>query len=282
MSISINQIRDFSSLFSRSEVIRLLKNDFASFDIKLKRYNLVEKNKGNSYLNVLRKTYKVLEKNYPNEYILKNGLINQWLIDELGSSNSVIFNEFRIGNAIADLAMFNGVSKAFEIKTLLDKEYRLSNQLTEYKKVFNEIYIVVPKELLSKYICYDNTIGLIIYDSEINKFEKIRESQINKEIDLTVLMNILHTKEYKNIVKDYYQDFPSMNAFNQFDICKNLISKIPNEELNKLFIETIKKRNINNSFSKKSYKEFNQVCLSLNLKAQEKDMLINNLKTNII
>lgn len=52
--------------------------------------------------------------------------------------------------------MFNGKSKVFEIKTILDKEYRLSNQLQEYKKLFNEVYIIVPRELLSKYFEFDN------------------------------------------------------------------------------------------------------------------------------
>jgi hypothetical protein len=56
---SINQLRDFSSLFSRSEVNRWIKEDFESIDIKLNRYQLLEKYKGNSYLNFLRQTYRV-------------------------------------------------------------------------------------------------------------------------------------------------------------------------------------------------------------------------------
>ena len=114
MNYSINQLRDFSSLFSRSEVNRWLEDDFESIDLKLQRYKLSEKNKGNSYLNVLRQTYKILEKNYPNEYILKNEFLTQWLKKEFGNSDSIIFNELRIGKAIADLAMFNGKSKVFE------------------------------------------------------------------------------------------------------------------------------------------------------------------------
>ncbi|SIQ70146.1 hypothetical protein SAMN05880574_12156 [Chryseobacterium sp. RU37D] len=47
MLYHINQLRDFSSLFTRKEVKRWLKEDFKSIDIKLERYNLIEKNKGN-------------------------------------------------------------------------------------------------------------------------------------------------------------------------------------------------------------------------------------------
>lgn len=279
---SKNQFRDFSSLFTRSEVTRWLKNDFQSIDIKLDRYNILERNKGNSYLKILKNTYKRLEKSYPNEYIVKNEFLNRFLKNELGNENSIICNEFRIGKAIADLAMFNGISKVFEIKTVLDKEYRLSNQIQEYKKIFNEVYIIVPIIQLSKYINYDKNIGIITYDNENRKFELIKKSVRNYEIDKDVVMEVLHTKEYIQIVKEYFNEFPEMNSFNQFQICKDLIKKIPNEELNKLFLKAMKKRNINNLFFNKINSEFNQICLSLNLNQTERDVLIQNLKSNIV
>ncbi|WP_396152359.1 sce7726 family protein [Flavobacterium sp.] len=282
MIFTSNQLRDFSTLFSRSEVNRWLKGDFDSIDIKLERYNLIEQNKGNSYLKFLRNTYHILEKKYPNEYVLKNEFLNKWLKKELGTNNSVIFNEFRIGKAIADLAMFNGVSKVFEIKTILDKEYRLSNQINEYKKIFNEVYIIVPKVLLSKYSSYDNSVGIISFDSCSKEFELIQKAKRINNIDSNTLMEVLHTKEYLEISKAYFGQLPEMNAFNQFDICKELISKIPQNDLNNLFLSTIKKRNINNQFFNKVNNEFNQICLSLNLKKQERDNLINSLKTNTI
>ncbi|MFN5444871.1 MAG: sce7726 family protein [Crocinitomicaceae bacterium] len=282
MNFTSNQLRDFSTLFSRSEVNRWLKGDFNSIDIKLERYNLIEKNKGNSYLKFLRNTYHILEKNYPNEYILKNEFLNKWLKNELGTNNSVIFNEFRIGKAIADLAMFNGVSKVFEIKTILDTEYRLSNQIQEYRKIFNEVYIIVPDVLLSKYSNYDESVGIITFDSNSNNFEIVQKARRNNELNPETLMEILHTKEYLEITTEHYGQLPLMNSFNQFEICKGLISKIPQKELNFSFLSKMKKRKINNHFFNKVNNEFNQICLSLNLKKQERDNLINSLKTNTI
>lgn len=280
MDYSKNQLRDFSSLFSRSEVNRWFKDDFETIDLKLQRYKLSEKNKGNSYLTVLKQTYKLLEKHYPNEYILKNEFLTQWLKKEVGNNNSIIFNELRIGKAIADLAMFNGKSKVFEIKTILDKEYRLSKQLQEYKKLFNEVYIIVPNQLLSKYIEFDKNIGIITYDSNSKKFELIQKSIFENDIDVNVLMEVLHTKEYLAIVKKYFVEIPEMTSFNQFNICKELIAKIPEEELNKLFISRMKERNVNNLFFNKINRELNQICLSLNLEKIERNILIEKLKTN--
>ncbi|PRB05271.1 hypothetical protein CQ046_05260 [Chryseobacterium sp. MYb7] len=281
MSYHINQLRDFSSLFTRKEVKRWFKDDFKAIDLKLERYNLLEKYQGSNYLNVLKNTYKILGDNYPNEYILKNEFLNQWLKSEFGNQNSLIINEFRTGKAIADLAMFNGISKAFEIKTILDKEYRLSNQIQEYKKIFNELYIIIPKTQINKYINYDNCIGIISYELESKKFELQRKAIRNNEIDSDSLMEILHTKEYLEIILRFFGYLPEMSVFTQYETCKKLLFQIPNEELNLLFLDVIKKRKINNLFFNKINNEFNQICLSLNLSKVEKNKLIEKLKTNI-
>lgn len=282
MLSSINQLRDFSSLFTRSEVFRWMKDDFNSIDVKLKRYGLLEKKKGKPYLSILKETYSTIEKEYPNEYILKNEFLNQWLKEEIGTTNSVIFNELRVGKAIADLAMFNGVSKVFEIKTILDKEYRLPKQIEEYKKIFNEVYIIIPKVYLPKYKNFDKTIGIILYESDSKSFNIERKSKSYSQININVMMDTLHTKEYLKICKSYYTELPKMNSFNQFDICKKLISKIPKHELNNLFIGTIKERKINNSFFNETNKEFNQICLSLNLDELDRKDLIKKLKLNTV
>ena len=157
-----------------------------------------------TYLSYLKKVYKVLQKFYVNEYVYKNEFLNQWLIKELGSEKSIIYNELRLGNAVADLVMFNGCSRVFEIKTLLDKESRLTSQLEAYKKVFNEIYLIVPNSKMDTYRSYEESIGLITYDQENRNFLLIREAEKNNIIDVDSIMEVLHTKEYRKIVNEYF------------------------------------------------------------------------------
>lgn len=280
MSTNINQLRDFSTFFTRSEVLRLLKSDFKSVNTKLQRYDLIEKKRGCSYLEVLKEAYKNIQNSYQNEYVLKNEFLNKCLVDKVLNKNSIVFNELRLGNSIADLAIFNGVSKAFEIKTILDKECRLSSQIETYKKIFNEIYIIVPEQQVDKYLKFDNEVAVFSYDSNLNKFDLVREATKNETIDIDTLMNILHSKEYLNIVHNHFGIIPELNAFNQFDICKELISTISYLELNNIFLETMKSRKIHNSFFNKLNSEFNQVSLSLNLKEIERKKLIDELKNN--
>lgn len=279
----INQLRDYSSLFSRSEVLSWLKMDFTSINFKIARYDesWLKSNKS-TYLDYLKYVYSVLSTNYQNEYIFKNEFLNKWLISEVGETNSQVFSEFRVGDSIADLAMFNGCSKIFEIKTELDSDTRLNLQLKNYRKAFNEIYILVPKSKLNSYTKFDRTVGLITYDSKLeNTFFLEREAKTNNEIEPTTIMTILHTKEYKSIVKRYYGYLPSMTSFSQYSICSELILKIPADNLNNLFISEIKKRGNNHALSSRYYKEFNQLFLALKMNRGSKNNMINILKTPI-
>jgi len=260
----------------------MLNNDFQSFNLKISRYKTSLGKSSPTYLSYLKSAYKVLEKHYPNEYIYKNEFLNKWLAKELGSCNSVVYNELRLGKVIADLAMFNGISKVFEIKTILDKEVRLSNQILEYRKIFNEIYVIVPVSKVEKYLSFDQNVGIITYSNDAKEFKMIRKSERNLEIDSQTVMQVLHTKEYLKITELYFGNIPNCSDFEKFEVCKNLIGSIPPKILNELFVDTMKKRKINNLFSKRNTTELNQLCLSLNLNDFQKEQLIERLQSPII
>lgn len=283
-SYSKNQLRDYSALFSRAEVQSWLKMDFNSIDYKIDRYRPEISVSGNtSYLQYLKHIYGILEQHYQNEYIIKNSFLNEWLISELGKMDSIVFNEFRVGDAIADLVMFNGVSKAFEIKTEYDTDQRLDLQLQNYRRAFNQIYLIVPESKLDIYDKYDSDIGLITYKRQVkNKFCKHREAVEKKEIDPGTIMHIFHTSEYKKVVKSHYGELPTMTSFNQFKICNQLIGKIPIEDLNLYFIEQMKSRKMENSYSERYFREFNQLFLALKMKKATRKKLLDNLKAPLI
>ena len=283
MKYQINQLRDYSSLFSRSQVLSWLKKDFTSINFKIERYD--EKwinNRNTTYLDYLKYIYSILANNYQNEYIFKNEFLNNWLIKELGETNSQIFSEFRVGNSIADLVMFNGCSKIFEIKTELDSDSRLTLQLQNYEKAFNQIFLIIPKSKLTIYEKQDASIGLITYDPKSeNTFSVYRKAKLNLGIEPSIIMSILHTNEYKSIVRKYYGYLPQMTSFNQHKVCSKLIFDIPKDKLNKLFIDEVKKRISSNALSSRYYKEFNQLFLALRMNRESKSKMIESLKTSI-
>jgi hypothetical protein len=94
-------------------------------------------------------------------------------------------------------------------------------------------------------------------------------------------MRVVRTNEYKNIVKEYYGFLPEMSSFNMFSICEDLISEIPPDVLNNLFISELKKRKTNTSKIKLYQKELKQLGLAMNLSDTKYSELITVLNQPI-
>lgn len=278
---SQTQLRDYSSLFSRSDVLNWLRGDLTSIVFKIERYDKKRlRSPGANHFDYLKYVYRILEEHYQNEYVLKNSFLNELLLVEIANSDSKVFSEYRVGKAVADLALFNGNSRAYEIKTELDSDNRLAWQLANYRKAFNQIYLIVPESKLSRYKKHDPEIGLIAFDGASSRgFTIWREATNMIEIDAETIMQSLHSEEYKAIVRKYYGALPEMTSFSQYKVCMAFIKRIPKEELNTLFIEQMKNRNQSVALSSRYYKELNQINLALKLSKCDRDRLIQTLKT---
>ncbi|MEE1899566.1 sce7726 family protein [Flavobacterium rakeshii] len=282
----INKLRSYSSMFSSSYFKDLIKNEDYSF-IQENAAQYDSKKIGTeiiTYYDYLQYTYKQLCKQYKNEYIYKNTFINDYLISKYGLKDSIVINEFKVGNSIADLVLFNGTSKAFEIKTELDNKKRLPGQLEDYQNIFKECYVVVPESLANSYVNLNENIGIIIMminKSGGLKMEQIKSPKINNDISVDTLMRTLRTNEYKAIVKNYYGYLPTMNSFNMFETSTELIKDIPKENLHDLFIKQMKKRKSNTKELKGFLKELRQIGLALNISQSVNNSLIEKLNQPI-
>lgn len=278
-SYNKSELRDLASLFSRNQVMEWLEGDFSNIRAKIVRYFPAWAASGTkTYFDFLRKSYSIIENEYPNEYVYKNAFLNQWLIEELGSKNSKVYSEFRVGEAVADLVIFNGTSKAIEIKTGLDNDTRLRHQLEQYSRVFNYVYLIVPEANRDLYMQQNEQFGIIAWKkNKRQSFKMLREARLHQTIDTNCIMEILHTHEYKNIVLQYFGELPEMNSFTQFERCKEKIRKIPTEQLNQLFITAMKSRRQHNAFSLRYYPELNQISLALNFTKKQRKALISKL-----
>ena len=274
------RLRSYSSVFSRrvfSDIINY--SDFSHLNWLYTTYD--HSLKGiESYYDYILYIYKFIAKCYRCEYIFKNEIINQLLLKKYGTKNTIAFNEFRIGNSIVDLAMMNGESKAFEIKTQFDTSRRLSKQMEDYKKVFNKCYIVVASEDIGYYEnLIEPTTGIIelYYDRGRVKINEYRKAITNSELDSDILIRCLRVQEYKNIVFSYDGFLPNVYEYEMYDACRARIKQIPSAKLNDLFLYEIKKRKSMTSKLNEVPKELRQICLSLNLSEKERIELTNLL-----
>lgn len=281
MNTDLIKLRDFSSAFSRSTFIDVLNyNDYSHFNWLLSKYDTLT---CSTYFELLKNIYSCISKKYRCEYVYKNELI-KLLLKEYGVRNTVYFSEFRVGNSIADIVMFNGESKAFEIKTEYDTPRRLDKQLEDYKRFFDKCFVVIPESKLIEYdSIIESTTGIITMtrkNGHIN-LKEFRPAKQNKRFDAKALMSCLRIDEYKNIALDLGASVENVPGYDMFTFCYNAISNADSHLLRAYFLREVKKRKNNTSLLRKYPMPLRQMMLSLNLPKEKADKLLKLLNNNI-
>ena len=275
------RLRDFSSAFSRSAFIDVLNfNDYSHFNWLVSKYDIL---RCATYSDLLKKSYSVISKYYRCEYVYKNELI-KLLLKKYGTRNSVYFNEFRVGNSIADMVMFNGESKAFEIKTEYDTPRRLDKQMDDYKRFFDKCYIIVPEDKVDEYRdILESTTGIIAMSRNNGRIilKEIRHAEQNERFEFEALMSCLRTEEYKNIVLSLGESLEGIAGYDMYKYCYQVISKANPNELRELFLREIKKLKNNTALLRKYPMSIRQMMLSLNLPQDKANKLLEQLNINI-
>ena len=272
------RLRSYSSAFSRrtfQDIIRY--DDFGHLDWL---YHSERNSAENiTYLNYLQQMYRSLARSYRCEYVYKNEVIHH-LIQLYGTRSSVIFNEFRVGSSVADLAFFNGESRAFEIKTEFDSDKRLHKQLQDYCRLFDKCYLVIPEEEYDHYATVvEGGIGIILLSFRNGRvsLETKREAELNHSLDVDLLMSCCRTREYESFIRHRFGSLPDVPVREQYSACCELLRSLPSEELKQFFLTSVKRRRSDLRELRPLPKCLRQMALSLNLGEKESAILIEKL-----
>ena len=284
-SMDLDRLRSYSSVFTRSVFSRLVKfDDFSPISNVVRAYDDTKIGDGISYADYLEIMYSALSEGYRNEYVCKNSLVNK-IVSLNKSRNITVFNEFRVGDSIADIATFNGKSCVYEIKTELDSPKRLGGQSDDYLKFFQESYVVVPCELIDLYMpAIDDRMGIYALSHGKNgvAVKKFRSAaSLTDNMDVDVLMRVLWIHEYENIVKRYFGELPDVGYYEMFQTCRDLIGRIPVERLSRMAVEEIKMRKNNSVIFDNDRKSLTQICLAMNFNMRQYVHLRDNLNKTI-
>src|SRR5690606_12921659 len=139
------QLRELASLVSHAAFKKLsTSSNQSSYIRRMKKYagweNLVQ-DKPARLGDLIAYSYNLLEQHYRHEYIYKNKLLNDYVLKYHALEDTVLLNEFRIGQSIADAVLINGTNKVFEIKTELDPLCIHRSKLTpQFRWLFSGYY----------------------------------------------------------------------------------------------------------------------------------------------
>ncbi|OCB92753.1 hypothetical protein SRCM101294_03916 [Bacillus amyloliquefaciens] len=224
------------------EYAKTLSNQYSTFlsneAVKHKVLNIfngqIPLDQFNSDLNPREFLNAFLLHHYPNETSIKSTFVNKVLFK---TSNHVSIFELNVGKSRLDLCKINGNSTAFEIKTELDTPKRLKQQMENYFRVFEKVYLICSVNNIKNMLPFiPNECG--IYTYYITKtgkyiFKKnrlaVKSSYISPAAQLSVL-----TK------KDLNSFFGCPNLETKDAMIDSIINNKTNKDINKIFKQSLK------------------------------------------
>lgn len=257
-SYDIDQLRNLASMVSHASFKRLASStNQSSYIRKMKKYvgwNDILDSRPRNLNELIEYTYQLLEQNYRHEYIYKNKLLVDFVLQQYSMEDSVLLNEFKIGGSIADAVLINGTDKVFEIKTELDNAGRLNSQLNDYYKAFREVYLFTHHTLGEQYLqVLPSYVGLIVYEKD-GQVEILREAKRKSNmLELKAIMASLRKPEYIELTRKVTGVIPEAPAAILYRTCLSSLSDCSIQKVQKAYFEILKSRN--NERSAKFIKE---------------------------
>ena len=271
---NIDSLRSLSEIFTTSNFNKVVRqNDYKLTERKLKKHCSIQTT-NTTYKKVLGNLYLELQSEYRSEYFYKNNLLNKYLLKQYSLSATSVFNEFKIGNSIADIVLLNGSARVFEIKTDLDGLDKLEKQLNDYRQFADLVYIVTSSKYIDKLLlAYSNsTIGVIEF-TQRNTFKEHKKAESNNcFFNHLTIFKTLRKAEYLDIVSNYFGYTPDLPNTKIFKACLELVSSIEIMEFQKLTFNKLKRRKIKCPDlleSEKTPFELKQICYTLDFSEQE-------------
>jgi len=187
--------------------------------------------------------YRHLKNNYKSEYVYKNIIANKILLGRHSLKTSALLHEFRTGASKADVLVLNGTSTVYEIKTEYDNLNRLEDQVRNYCKVFDKVYVVASEKYLKKVMdLIPIEVGVFVLTKR-NTLSKRKKAKSNKNvINSDYVINSLRKNEVDEIINDFFGyrlNVPNTMFRTEARI---LFRKIPKEILHKMMVSILRER----------------------------------------
>jgi len=210
--------------------------------------------------------YKILFYEYRCEYVYKNAIANKLFLSRHSLQNSLMTDEIRSAKSRADLAILNGTSTVYEIKSRYDSFDRLHAQLSDYSRVFDRIYIVTTETKAAIAICQTKLpIGVIAMRDD-GTLSVLREAESNKaNTDPGTVFDCMRRSEFSRAVIEAFGSFPNAPNSQIYRAAREMFCSLPPSVAHDLMVRHVKTRGKRKPFVDliiKAPRSLKHACLS--------------------
>lgn len=147
--LAVERLAAISRLFSSSVIREMARKGKSPLFARLARQSLLPNSlpECGPVYSLFEEAFSLLKREgYRHEYIYKAALTHKILLGKHSLRTASMLNEFRVGECKADLAILNGTSTVYEVKSERDSLRRLARQVTAYAKVFAQVYVIAAED----------------------------------------------------------------------------------------------------------------------------------------
>lgn len=192
---------------------------------------------------ILDTTLEVLRKNYRCEYVYKAAIVDRIIFGRHSPRTASLHIELPVGRSIVDVAVFNGTSTAYEIKTELDSDRRLSTQTPDYLRAFERVYVVTHPSLVARYLrILDERVGILALSPRGSLAEVRAANGSGESIDKHALFRLLRSHEYCQALEQVFGAQPRLPNGRRYGHYNKLWMELSVEQAHKLTVSAMRAR----------------------------------------
>lgn len=181
---------------------------------------------------------------YRNEWVYKNAIANQILLQRHGIRSAALVSEMKVGTSVADCVVINGRATVYEIKTELDNPAKLLKQLGDYRAAFKRVVVVTHHSLADQYasLLVDEPVGLtsLTRSGRLRTIRAVADHTADLSVD--AMMKTLRRAEYVRIAEQISGapvDAPATKLFRE---CLNIGRTVAPVDYGRLHEQELRKR----------------------------------------
>lgn len=237
--------RVLAQLFSPAVIRDLARNGRSRVFSAVLAESLPNSSGSYTYLDFFRWAYEILRSHHRTEYVYKNAIVSKIVLGRHSLRSTSYVTEFRVEDRKADIAIFNGTSTCYEIKSDIDNLERLPHQLKSYCRVFDKTFVVTSESNLEHVLHIAPTeVGILVLTKRYT-LRKVRDAKsLRDQVDPFSIFDSLRQKEYTEILAEHYGSVPRVPNTRIYAECRKLFGALPPHIAHDGMVKQLKQRTI--------------------------------------
>jgi len=181
-------------------------------------------------------------KKYRHEYVYKAAITHKILLGVHNLETASMLTEFRVDGCKADMAIFNGTSTVYEIKSERDRLDRLQNQVAAYRKAFAKVNIITGdnhiKEVLDS---VPADVGVMKLSNRYQISTEREAVEAPERVVPGIVFDALQLSESRQLLKLLGVDVPSVPNTQMYRVMRKLFEGLDATQVHTAMVTVMKK-----------------------------------------